>query len=78
MQIPRPPSFSNAMASDDPETKPPLLAVGPDNQGPTIVITAYVLVVISILVTLVRLFEPMTRKRSLNAADALVIAGSVI
>lgn len=70
-------SIRPAMADDSPDTKTPFLHVGPNNHGPAVVVSAYVLVMISILTTLIRLGGIFRKKRRLSIADGFIIIASV-
>jgi hypothetical protein len=63
--------------SDTPKTKGPFLRVSPHNQGPAVVVTAYILVITTILTTLTRLIGVLPSKRKLNVADCLSIIATV-
>lgn len=63
--------------SNEPHTKPPFLRLGPRNNGPAVVVTAYVLIIIAILTTLTRVIIARASGRTLTIADGLNIAATV-
>jgi hypothetical protein len=60
-----------------PDGSDPLLDIGPNNRGPAVIVTAYILLIVSLLTTVIRLTEIVARKRGLNRADGCSLAASV-
>jgi hypothetical protein len=58
-------------------TLPPLQQLGPDNQGPIVVVVAYILVSLTILFTTIRVITFHTLKRGFGLDDAYLSFAAV-
>lgn len=56
---------------------PPLQQLSPDNQGPIVVVVAYVLVSLTILCTTIRVITFHTLKRGFGLDDAFLSSAAV-
>lgn len=58
-------------------TLPPLQQLSPDNQGPIVVVVAYILVSLTILATIIRVVTFHTLKRGFGLDDAYLSMAAV-
>lgn len=58
-------------------TLPPLQQLSPDNQGPVVVVVAYILVSLTILCTIIRVVTFHTLKRGFGLDDAYLSIAAV-
>jgi len=63
--------------SASPDTESSFLHASPYDKGPAIIVSAYILVITSLLSTAVRLIEVVSKTRAFHLPDALIVAANV-